>query len=66
MYRCMLTNASFHFWKNESLILKRTHTVFSDYKHQLSVNSSVCLQEFKRCLSGQLQRKIIVMAKVSL
>ena len=35
------------FWKNESLNHKRTHTVFSDYKHQLSVNSSVCLQEFK-------------------
>ena len=47
------------FWKNGSLNLKRTHTVFSDYKHQLSINSFVCLQEFKQCLSGQLQRKII-------
>ena len=32
-------------------------------KHQLSLNNSVCLQEFKECLSGQLQSKIIVMAK---
>ena len=29
------------FCKNESSNLKRTYTVFSDYKHQLSVNSSV-------------------------
>ena len=62
MNRCILTNEFNHlcFWKNESLKLKRTqHTAFefSDYKHQLSVNSSVCLQEFKQCLSGQLQRK---------
>ena len=48
-----------------SLNLKCTQTVFFDHKHKLSVNSSVCLQEFKQCLSGQLQRKI-AMANVSL
>ena len=38
--------------------------VFSDFKHPLAVNSSVGLQEFKQCLSRQLQRNIIVMAKL--
>ena len=42
MNRCILTNASHScFSKNESLNLKCTHTVFSSYKHQLSVNSCV-------------------------
>ena len=47
MNRCILTNASFHFWKNESLNLKRTPTVFSDYKHP------VISQQF--CLSSRIQ-----------
>ena len=67
IYRQMPVSIHSCFWKNESLNLKLTqHAVFSDDKYQLSVHSSVCLQEFKQCLSGQLQRKIIVMAKVSL
>ena len=57
------------FWKNESLKLRHTHTVFSDYKLQLSINSSVCLQELKQWRHSRVDSyrgKIIVMAKVSL
>ena len=57
------------FWKNESLNLRHTHTVFSDYKHQLSINSSFCLQELKQWRHSRVDSyrgKIIVMAKVSL